>query len=128
MELSSLDITLWSSAFTAFGFLIGNRLALGRDKRKEFNKIVNPLYVDMRNQIDHGSKFIEIKTDQWSVLERYIPSYKRRRFRRCIKIYQDSKMGLSDYDPKTGIYTYDDLRLKAHIIASKKLLKYLRPK
>jgi len=32
------------------GGLIGNRLALGRDKRKEFNEISGPLYENLENQ------------------------------------------------------------------------------
>lgn len=128
MELSNLDMALGSSAFTAIGILIGNRLALGREKRKEFNEMVNPLYANIRNQMEKKASFVKIESDQWHIIERYIPWYKRRFFSRCIKRYEDSTKMLVKYDPKTGIYTHKKARVEVHINASKKLLKYLEPR
>ncbi|GHF78096.1 hypothetical protein [Thalassotalea marina] len=42
-ELKVLQPYLWSFACLLFGYLLGNRFALNRDKRKEYNDAVIPL-------------------------------------------------------------------------------------
>ena len=125
---SGPEAGLLASFFTAVGWLLGHRLAVGRDRRQEFNCMTNPIYSAAMNQIGRSSKHIEIECDQWHIVEIYIPVCQRWLFRRRLRDYNQSYENLCKYDPDSGVVTFDEAIVESHRKAAKRLLKYLKPR
>jgi len=105
------------------GWLVGNRMAIGRDKRKEFNIIVEPI----RN------KFLNFKGQPIPIAEHDIIdirnglcSWRKIGFRIAIKRY---KKAISQENMKSdGMGGFHIIHQKLIIDSSTKLLKYLKKK
>ena len=99
------------------GLILGHRLALGRDLRKEFNETTNETYFELIRSIKNDSTG-GIKIDCIRI-EHYMPWYSRRSFRKCVERYQSSIQGhgASTYHVETGTVSVDE-------VAKAKILKY----
>jgi hypothetical protein len=109
------------------GFLIGNRFALDRDKRKEFNNLIEPLRHDLICVRNHPSS--EIK-GCWMItatlIREKLPIWKRKGFDRVVENYNKSKSEENRILDHMGGFTYKD---KARIVhAANSFLRYLKPK
>jgi hypothetical protein len=109
------------------GFLFGHYLALGRDKRKEFNEMVMPIYRDLltiRNQ-PHlslaGTWEIDI-----SVIREKLPFWERKRLDIAIENYKKSKSYNNQKPNEFGGFMYKDTKIIVNTVND--LLKYLKPK
>jgi len=108
------------------GLFIGNRLNIGRDKRKEFNDLSMQLFIDINKHIALGENGLHANTGGWRLIEPYIPIYKRHSFRRAVNRYEEAQQNIATYNTATGIATFNKNKVEYHIICAKKLLSYLK--
>ena len=108
------------------GFLIANRLNIGRDRRKEFNELSMQLFIDLNKHIDIGESAIHADTSSWRLIAPYIFICRRFFFRKAVSRYEKAKQNISTYNVETGVVVFDESKVKHHIIHAKKLLKYLK--
>lgn len=109
------------------GFLIGNRFALDRDKRKEFNKLIEPLrhdFIGVKNNPNskiQGSWMITV-----ALIREKLPIWKRKCFDKAVENYNKSKSDENIERDNMGGFTYKDT---ARIVdAANELLRYLKLK
>ena len=132
MIFTAYDVALTGSAGILIGYLIGNRLAIDRDRRAEWNAIVMPFYarlldikknpvLDLQGGWENAFEIICLK----------LPCVKKRGFREAISAYRESKGAdnQNPYDPQiggpAGGHPYKDIDSIAK--ACDTLLKYLKP-
>jgi hypothetical protein len=109
------------------GLSVGNRQAIGRDKRKEFNDTTEDAFVALTAQIralDEGG--VRDSVGDLLLVESYIPLYKRWLFRIRVEQYKSAQSGISIYDVETLSSTPDPKKLKRLAACAKKLRWYLR--
>ena len=97
------------------GTLVENYFSIERDRRKEFNEIVDPIYFKMKSQIE--ARFHYAEDFDATVIRHHLAWYQRRTFRNCAERYNQSKNGVSKYQPSTGEVTIDEA-------AKSKMLKW----
>jgi len=109
------------------GFLIGNRFALDRDKRKELNNLIDPLRHDLIGVRNHPSS--EMK-GSWMIttalIREKLPIWKRKGFDRVVENYNKSKSDENRIPDHMGGFTYKDTARIVH--AANSFLKCLKPK
>lgn len=107
------------------GLILGHRLSLGRDKRKEFNNLTMDTYRILASRIkSNDPEIVPIDVD---VLSHYFCIFRRRCFREAAEQYQCAT-NTSDYDPSTGIATKLESAIAEKISHAKTLLAYLEPR
>lgn len=107
------------------GLFLGHRLALWRDRRKEFNEIAEPLREVLLKERDSASPLAKglgvIEADR---LESLLPFWRRRTFRNDWKVYCESKK--STYRDSIGQCFYKN---NESIVAQiENILRYTRRK
>ena len=107
--------------------VIGNRFALNRDKRKEFNNLIEPLRHDLIGVKNHPSASIK---GSWMItatlIREKLPFWKKKGFDRAVKNYNKSKSAENRISDNMGGFEYKDT---ARIVcAANSFLKYLKPK
>ncbi len=110
------------------GYLIGNRLAIDRDKRREFNDLVDPIRRDLfsvRN-CPSSSNLRGAYLITFSLICDKLPFWKRRGFDRAVKNYEKSKSDENRNPDGMGGFSYKNT--DRIIRAVNDLLKYLKPK
>ena len=110
------------------GFLIGNKLALGRDKRREFNKIIEPIRTNLLEEKISGGHlmvFVFTNIDILKIREK-LPFWKRRRFDIAIKKYKESKNNENIESNSMGGASFKNTEIVIHAI--NKLLKFIKEK
>lgn len=96
---------------TLIGLFLGNRFALGRDRRKEFNEIVSPLFDNLEKQRltlvngDFPNAANHLNASSFITLIRVTPNYKRKRLNKAIDNYQKAKHSCGHHE--NGIYVFD---------------------
>lgn len=109
------------------GFLTGNRFALNRDKRKEFNNLIEPLRHDLigvRNNPSSGIRGSWMITA--TLIREKLPKRKRKGFDRVVENYNKSKSEENRIPDQMGGFTYKDTAQIVH--AANNFLRYLKPK
>ncbi len=106
------------------GLILGHRLSLGRDKRKEFNEISAPIRLALLQQIKilESNRFIsKVSSSDFDRLEMYLSFWQVTCFRKTLAAYKDTqnKCGHTGTD---GGFVIDDL--SGYIKQSHKLLSY----
>lgn len=108
------------------GFLIGNRFALNRDKRKEFNNLIEPLRHDLIGVRNHPSAIIK---GSWMItatlIREKLPIWKRKGFDRAVENYNKSKSDENRIPDHMGGFDYKDTAKIVHAVNN--FLKYLKP-
>jgi len=102
--------TLTHPAFTAaIGFLAGHFLAIGRDRRKEFNEAAEILTIKLIAERNNASPFVHCPTDiEFEIFSLHLPFWKRGRFNRCIKKYKKTKIDNQCQNGESGEIYYHD--------------------
>lgn len=109
------------------GFFIGNRFAIDRDRRKEFNSLIDPLRHDLLGVRNCPSSSIK---GTWMIaftlIREKLPFWKRKGFDRAVENYKKSKSDENRIPDGMGGFNYRDTASIVH--AANSLLKYLKPK
>jgi hypothetical protein len=124
---SILTDPTFSVVAALIGFLAGHHLAIGRDKRKEFNELVTPIYHDLltiRNQ-PHLSLSGTWEID-FLVIREKLPFWKRKCLNIAIENYKKSKSYDNQRQHEFGGFVYKDTKIIVNAVND--LLKYLKPK
>ena len=110
------------------GFFFGNKLAIGRDKRKEFNEIIFPIrkiLLDNIRMLESEHHFVRsVALEDFTCVEMLISKSKIARFRKAIAKYKTEEQNSGHFDQ--GHFIIDDL--SGYIRASYELLKYMKVK
>jgi hypothetical protein len=102
------------------GLWLGNRYAIGRDKRTEWNDLTEERRKGLR--LAMGSNL-----DDTDLILSYLPFYRRRGFRKAMERYQDAGYDAQgDYDPARGMSDVDPVKHEALRLAAARVLRYLR--
>lgn len=90
--MSTLDPTLLALFTFAVGLLIGHRLSLGREKRKEFNEAVQPFRTIFLAESENPSAYRELpaRSELDLMLQLMLP-WKRRGFRKTLDAFHQAK-------------------------------------
>jgi hypothetical protein len=107
------------------GLLIGNRMAIGRDRRKEFNSLIEPIRILLLRERERPTPYSTIpdKID-FAVLRDRLTLRKRRAFDRALENYQKSKSEENQVRDQLGSVFYKDETLIIHSI--EELLKIIK--
>jgi len=123
------------------GFLIGNRFALNRDKRKEFNNLIEPLRLHLIEEKSNPSARTKMPISHkkaWptsikrssmitvTLIREKLPIWKRKGFDRAVENYDESKSDENRIPDNMGGFDYKDTAKIVHAINN--LLQYLKPK
>lgn len=109
------------------GLYFGNKQAIGRDRRKEFNEISKDVFVTLNKQIEqikHGLPG-ECVSD-FLLICNYVPFYKRGLFFRHTERYKNAQRGLSTYHMENGSVTFNQEKMAQLGSSAKALLCYLK--
>jgi hypothetical protein len=111
-------IAIGSSLLTGLiGLLVGNRLAIGRDRRNEFNSLAEPIRKLLLREKERLNPYSPIpdKIDLLLLRER-LPFWKRKRFDQALFNYQKSKNEKNIIRDRYGSVSYKDQFLVVHSI------------
>jgi hypothetical protein len=109
------------------GYLIGNRFAIDRDRRKEFNSLIDPVRHDLLGMRNHpGSSIKGAWMITFKLIREKLPLWDRKGFDRAVENYKKSKGDGNRIPDGAGGFNYKDT---ASIVSSIDcLLRYLKPK
>lgn len=113
------------SLFTFFaGLLLGNRLAIGRDKRKEFNNVAQPIRAWLLDEIENPSPYNKRLTPiEIDPFVNCLPVWKRSTVRAAYEC-QDRARNDAEIRSATGEVSYgDDVVIKMSL---QSCLRYTR--
>jgi cbb3-type cytochrome oxidase subunit 3 len=90
------------------GLILGNWLAIGRDKRKEFNDAAAPVRAWLLKVKDDPSPSASWPTDQQrDLFVSCLPWWRRRSFRQHWEAYREAHHAALNQDPSTGDTSYN---------------------
>jgi hypothetical protein len=123
--VSVLANPLFSVASFLLGLLVGNRLAISRDRRKERNDAAQVVRaalmvnLDRPSPMDRSPGIVDL-----DLLEQRLPRWRRSGFRKAIAHYKESRARYKQ-DSAGGAY-YDDVITGQIIESIHRLLAYTR--
>lgn len=71
------------------GILFGNRLVIGRDKRKEFNEATSECREIIRNVLSDPKNKVYFRYDKLEPLSEYFSGYEKIRFNKAVSRYKE---------------------------------------
>ena len=131
--MTSTELTIFGIICTTVGAIIGyfvnNKLAISRDKRKEFNTLVDPWRRNLMFIKKHPNHYL---TGNWEIIfseiREYLPFWKRKGFDRAIEAYKESNKEYHRNRQSDGMGGFIDGDRSAISHTAYGLLKYLKPK
>ncbi len=124
--LSTPEVLLFGFATSLGGFLLGNRLAIGRDRRKEFNELIDSIRFSLMAERDNPGGFKSPDKVTLLKIREYLWRWQRKGFSRVVKKYEESKGTDNRESDKGGGFFYKDKRMISHAVDD--LLKFLEPR
>jgi len=104
------------------GLFVGNRLAIGRDKRKEFNEAAQPIRAWLLMEVEWPSPYSpRPNVVQIDAFLSYLSFWKRRGFREAYKRQDCARQDAIERDSVGGVSYKDDNHIKEWLNA---LLRY----
>ncbi|MEP2447792.1 MAG: hypothetical protein ABJI69_11215 [Balneola sp.] len=109
--MENLYITIYDLIIFLLGLLLGNWLAIGRDKRKEFNQIADDIYLNLykekkaleiSNNIPRGPDYDSLET-----LKRRSSFLKKRALLKVVQEYKKAKSSKKRYDSANQPISYE---------------------
>lgn len=123
-----LIVALLSTLTGIIGYLVGHFLAIGRNRRNEFNEVAKPITLKLLQQIEilEQGRFVEscINDEDFRELGLYFNKRKSIRYTADLKEYKKSIVNSGQYG--RGGYHIKDLL--SYIKASHKMLSYAKRK
>jgi len=113
-----MSVLAWSALSFFLGLLLGHWLAIGRDRRKEFNESAAPLREWVLRQLDRpdgGISELPTLMERDSFVQR-LGFIKRARFNRLFAAMNDEYSRNLRQDPETGILIYTRSELLPEIL------------
>ena len=124
--MNHVGTLLFGFACTLFGYFVGNRLAIGRDKRREFNALIDPVRSSLIGERSHPGGFKTPSDITFLKISESLPFWKRRRFDRAVKAYKNSKGSENKEKDGMGGFSWIDESIIVHAVDN--LLSYLKPR
>ena len=125
----STESLLFGLATALIGYLIGNWLAIGRDKRHEYNALISPIRSELLGVRNNpGSNLTGAWEITFALICEKLPFWKRKGFNRAVESYNKSKSSenINRNIDDMGGWSYKDTEWIVHAVND--LLKYLKPK
>lgn len=108
------------------GLYFGNKQAIGRDRRKEFNEISKDPFIALNKQIEQLRVGLPGQcVSDFLLIYNHVHFYKRWLFRRHIERYEKAQQNLSTFHVETGTVTFNQEKLAQLRSSAKALLCYL---
>jgi hypothetical protein len=128
MENTYMDYLL--SLLTFFmGLGIGHWLALGRDKRKEFNEQATDLYSKIYDYIEKDNDYFLPSIKELRMFISYVPFHKRWLFKMSLEKFSDSLQNDKNsktFDPIKGTVTVHPEYVSQTKVLAHKLCNHLK--
>ena len=106
------------------GYLVGNRLAIDRDRRREYNNLIEPIRITLLNARNHPTS--NFKEPIYILVREKLPFWKRKGFDRAVENYKKSKSDDNRDPDGMGGFSYKDTESIVHAIND--LLGYVKPR
>jgi hypothetical protein len=123
-----ISTAILSSLLTGLiGLLVGNRLAIDRDKRKEFNSLAKPIRTLLMREGENATPFSE-STDRvtFMLYREQLPFWKQKVFDLALQNYRNSKGEQNQKRDAMGGVSYKNQTIVVENI--NRLLKFIEPK
>ena len=123
-----IEPILYNLMSALIGFFTGNRLAIDRDRRREFNDLVNPIRLLVLEEREKPtSRSISPTNIEFALVREKLFIIKRKSFDRAVVNYKKSKGADNQEQSQTsGQPHYKDTTIIVHAIDD--LLKFLKPR
>lgn len=109
------------------GLYFGNKQAIGRDRRKEFNEISKDAFIALNKQMEQLKVGLPGQcVSDFLLIYNYVPCYKRWLFLRHIERYKNAQQDLSTYHVENGTVTFNQEKMSQLSSSAKVLLCYLK--
>ena len=115
----------WSLLTFLLGLLVGHRLSLGRDRRKEFNELSRETYRTLIHYIN--TRRIDKVSVDAAILAPYFSFLARSRFICAVEKYNSAEDG-SEYDTNTGAVTSNEECTDNIVKQARNVAKFLSPR
>ena len=123
----SIEAFLFGLATALIGYLVGNWLTIGRDRRKEFNDLIGPIRNDLLGVRNHPDSNLK---GSWMIaftmIRERLPFWKRKGFDRAVENYKKSKGADNQGRDEMGGWFYKDTAIIVHAVND--LLRFLKPR
>lgn len=109
------------------GLFAGDKLAIGRDKRKEFIAITTGIRLKLERNIQSNNFAGFVDFGDTTLIASHFGYIKRYMFYRIVKKYKHIHKNKETHDSVPYNPTYDDNKLKEIGVLSKRLVRYFKP-
>lgn len=119
----TIAVSLVSALIAGF---VGYRFALRRERRHEWNALVEPIYLALLGMRKNPTgRLAEVDNARWPLIRNKLRPWRRRRFDRALEKYQQSR-GEENREPNgMGGFHYRDTARIAHTVEN--LLRFVKP-
>ena len=109
------------------GYLAVNRLAIGRDRRKEFNRLIEPLRLMLLNMRNYPSSDLNGAWEiTFTLIHEKLPFWRRKFLDIAVENYKKSKSDENRNPNGMGGFSYKDTQKITHAVND--LLEFLKPR
>jgi hypothetical protein len=109
------------------GYLVNNWLAIGRDRRREFNALIEPIRADLLGMKNHpGNDLRGPWVITFILVREKLFFLKRKGFDRAVENYKESKSDKNRDRDNMGGFSYKDTAKIVHAVND--LLRFLKPR
>ncbi len=116
------ELALDASIFL-IGLLVGNRLAILRDKRREYNEATRPFRKWIIKELERPTGAHRPSEIEISEVEALLPPWKRRRFRAVVAKDYEERRAVECQDSFGGSYYSDTSEIKPNLRRLWKLVR-----